>query len=446
MPSVIIRRNKMKSKLIKAIISGLLVVGIGFGGFYGYKKYTGKTTTVAAAQYYTAAVKKMNLSETIQGTGAAYAASTKDVTPNNSGTLKNLNVKVGDTVTAGQTLFVADSDDVRRGVTTAKNNLTKQNLTLSSDESAEKVDDNKVSQDKIAVSEAKTSLATANENVGKMTVTAPIGGVVTAVNYSDGDSVQADKSILTIIDMSSMKIKISVDELDINKVQIGQKATIKFNAITDKSYEGAVESVAQTGTSSNNVTSYEVIVSIKDSTGIKLGMNADVTIQVESKENALVIPSEALIESNGQKYVLLEGTDTEAASGINGSQGSNGQASANGQSASDGQQAQNGNGQSRNNQSSSQTKTSNSTTTKSSTSIGKRVAIKTGLETTNYIEVTEGLTEGQKVIIQLPSSSSSTSNNKNSQRDMMGGFGGDMGGGTPPSGAPGGGQSGAPKN
>ncbi|MEQ8155430.1 MAG: efflux RND transporter periplasmic adaptor subunit [Clostridiaceae bacterium] len=361
----------MKKKVIKAIIGAILITGIGFGGYYGYRAFFGTKAVAATNQYYSTKVKKMNLEVTVQGMGAAYASVTKDVKTNNAGTIKNLNVKVGDTVKSRQTLFTADSDDLRNAVTTAKDNLKKQNLTLSSDENAEKVDDNKIAMDKISVSEANDSLTKANTALNKMTVTAPIGGIITAVNNSNGDDVQSGTSILTIVDTSSMKVKISVDELDIGKIEAGQKATIKFDAIKDKTYDGTVESIAQVGTTSNNVTTYDVIVNVSDPSGIRLGMNANVSISVESKENALAVPAEAVIENNGEKFVRVS--------------------------------------------------TSDSSTDQSNM---KLVSVKTGLETEKYIEITEGVTEDQLVYIQLPKSSSSSTNSYNG----MGGFGNFTGG------------------
>ena len=401
----------MKSKLIKGIITCLILVGVCVGGYYGYDKYSNTKTVVAATQYYSSSVKKMNLEESIQGTGAAYVATTKDVVTNNNGTLSGLTVKVGDTVTAGQTLFTSDSDDLRKAVTTAKNNLAKQNLTLTSDQSAEKVDDNKVAMDQISVSDATTQLNDAYKQLKKMTVTAPIGGLVTAVNSSNGDSLQSGKAVLTIVDMNSIKIKVSVDELDISKVVIGQKATITFDAISGQTYEGAVESVGQTGNVSNNVTTYDVVVSVTKPTGIKLGMNAKVTIKVQSKENALVIPAEALVEVNGQKFVKVDATSSTASTTSSAPAGN----TASTTSSTKNTQAGN----------------SNSANTQST----KLVSIKTGLETQNYIEVTEGLTEGEKVLVQLPKASTTTTTNRNNMGGAdMGGFGGQMPQGGPPSG------------
>lgn len=403
----------MKGKVIKIVTICLVVAVAGVSAFFGYNRFFVKKTAAATEKYYTANVTKMNITSSVSGTGSVYAGTTKNVSANNNGTLGSLTVKVGDSVKKGQQLFIADSDDVRSNVTSAKNNLTKANLSLSSDESAQMVDDNKIANDKIAVSEAKTQLTKAKEQLANMTVYAPISGIVTAVNNSNGDNVQSGSAVLTIQDTSSMKIKISVDELDIGKVKAGQKAAIKFDAISNKTYEGAVETVSPVGTTSNDVTNYDVVVAVNSPSGIKLGMNGNVTIVVESKENALVVPAEAVVESNGKTYVRVASSDGTNSQNNTTSQ-NNTSAQNNTTTQNSGQQGQNANGQT--------TRQSNTKSSSQLTSSSfKLVEVTTGLETQDYIEITEGLTEGQQVIVKLPSTSTTTTTNN------RGGFG-DMGG------------------
>jgi len=433
----------MKSKMIKAIIIGIAVIVIFTGVYAGYNKFLKKTATATTTKFYSSTVKTMNISKTIQGTGAAYAGTTSDVAPNNNGTISDLNVKVGDTVNKTQELFVCSSSNLTKTVTAATKKLTKANAQLTSDrsalataktqlvtdqdnltaskaqlvtdESAAKVDSNKVTSDNKAISDttnkitsdektitdntskisddndsvtdATSELSSAKSAVVSQVVTSPISGLVTAVSSSNGDSGQSSKSALTITDMSTMKVKVAVDELDISSVSVGQKATIKFDALTSKTFTGTVESAAQTGTTTNNTTTYDVIVSISNPTGIRLGMNANVTIAVQSKDKAIVIPEEALVESNSKKYVRVQNT------------------------------ASSNSGQ----------ENSTSSTTDSNS---KLVEIATGIETEDYIEVTKGVTAGQAVLVQLATSSSSTT------QGGMGGQGGAMGGERPSGGGP----------
>lgn len=355
----------MKSKMIKAIIIGIIVIVIGTGGYVGYNKIFNKTATATTSKFYASTVKTMSISKTIQGTGAAYAGTTSAVTPNNNGTISDLTVKVGDTVSKGQKLFISTSTNLSKAVTTATNKLSDAQAQLATDESTSKIDSNKVPSDEESVANATTELTDANTAISNQTISSPIGGLVTSVDSANGNSGQSGKSALTVTDMSTMKVKVAVDELDISSVAVGQKATIKFDALTSKSFTGTVESVAQAGTSTNNTTTYDVVVSVSNPSGIRLGMNANVTIAVQSKANAIVIPEEALVESNSKKYVRVQDT-TSSYSG--------------------------------------QTNSTSSNTESNS----KLVEITTGIETEDYIEVTKGVTVGQAILIQLPSSSSST--------------------------------------
>lgn len=421
----------MKSKLVKTLIACLVIGVIAVGGYYGYKQFFGSKTTASTSQYITATARKMNLQVSIQGTGTVYAGTSKDITANNSGTLKDLNLKVGDTVTAGTKLFTVDSNDLRQNVTKAQNNLQKQKLTL-----ANAKNDTETAIDNLSINDAQNQLNSANDAVNKMTVTSPINGVITAENNSNDESVQSGKTVVTVVDSTSMKIKVAVDELNISKVKVGQKTEIKFDALKDKTFDGSVESVAAVGTTTNNVTTYDVVVSIANPTDVKIGMNANVNILVDSKDNALTIPVEALIDRNGRKFVMVPNADgstnssTNSASNgdTNNNQSSN---SNNGQSYGGNNQGQRSNGQRQNGNSQggqgAESAVRNRTNTFSAN--GKLVEVTTGLENDNFVEVLSGIDEGQKVLINLPTSSSTSSNNRNALSGM-GGFGGNFGGGS----------------
>lgn len=397
----------MKSKFIKVLIACLIICALGAGGYYGYKKYVGSKPAAVAQAYMTVTARKMNLSVGVQGTGAAYAAVSKNVVSNNSGVLGGLSVNVGDSVKAGQQLFTVNNEQLRQQSDKAQNDLAKQKIQLSNAKT-----DNDVQTQTLALNDAQESADYASEQVNKMTVTSPINGIVTAESNANGDNVQGGAAILTVVDPSSMKIKVAVDELDIDKVKVGQKAAITFDAIKDKTFDGTVESISPVGTSTNNVTTYDVVVSVNNPDGVKLGMNANVNIEVASKSDALVIPAEALIERNGNKYVMVPNSASNTQNGNTGSNSGGNQNTGNNQQ-SGGQRSQNGNMRS------------------SYSGQGKLVQIQTGLENENYIEVTEGLTEGQKLLVQLPQVNSTTNSRSGlgSFGGGLGGFGGGMGGG-----------------
>lgn len=387
---------KRKSIKITAIILSVLIAA--GGGYYGYTKYKSSKATVSTTNYITETVKKGQIDVGVQATGTIFAAVTKEIVTNNSGELKDLSVKAGDTVKSGDKLFKVESEQIKQQLTSAQINLEKQKLQLSKAQN----DDEKTMQN-LSLKEAQNNYNNVKQQYNNMVVKSPINGLVTLRNGNPGDNVQSGKSILTIIDTTSIKVKASVDELDIAKISKGQKVTVKLNAITDRTFEGTVETISDVGTTQNNVTSYDVIMTLNDTTGIKLGMTASVNIEIASKKDALLIPLEALTQRNGKKYVMAASTDSANTQ------------STQAQNSNNGQQAQ---------------KSSNSNFQRVQ-GPGKLVEVKTGLQNDNYVEVTEGLTEGQKVLVTISQGTTTTTNNR--MRDI-GGFGGGMPGGDMPGG------------
>lgn len=387
----------MKGKVIKAISAAVIVCLMGGTGYYFYNKSAKAKAASSTNRYYTATAQKSNIDVTISATGTAEANQTKDVVSNNSGTIQSLNVKVGDTVKQGDFIAKVQDDNIDQSVNKANLAVQQQQLQVNN---AKNPNDHQMQQ--LTLQSDQSQLNNVIEQQNQMTLSAPIGGVVVAKNNNTGDSVQAGKALITIADLSAMKLDVQVDELDIAKVKVGQAADIKFDAISDKSYTGTVESISQMGTTSNNVTTYDVIVDINNADGVKLGMNANVNIKVASKTDSLTIPVEALIERNNKKYVMIKSSNNNnRASSSNGGQG-----------------AWNRNG---NNDKGSYGKSGNRNS-RISASGGKLVEVQTGLENETTVEITSGLTEGQQVMIQLPQVSSSTSQRSSS------GFGGFSGG------------------
>ncbi|OPJ57367.1 efflux RND transporter periplasmic adaptor subunit [Clostridium oryzae] len=468
----------MKKKTIKIIIACLIVAVAGTGIFFTVKHFTKAKTTTSATSYMTTSVRKMNLEQTVDGTGTAYSAKTRTVTSNNSGTIKSLSLKVGDKVSEGDVIAKVYDSSLETTLDQAEDNLKTQKLKLtqlqteleeaktakstsstaatssttannttssdqgnqassskgnqtsstqststqSSQSSASTISsiNSEISQQKITITQAERTVDAAQDAIDSMTIKAPITGIVTAVSVSNGDSVQNAASLLTITNMNSIRVKTSVDELDINKVKKGQSAEITFDAIDGKTYKGTVKQIAQTGTTSNNVTTYEVVVSVNSPTKIKLDMNATVTIKVKSRSNVLVIPADALVEMGSKKFVRVANSSSTSGSTSTSTQSANSNSNNSKNTAN-----------SNNN--------SNSTNNKANpftASSGRLVEIQTGLETENYIEVTSGLTEGQQLLVSLPKSSTSTQQQGfGGMRSMSGGMDG-MGGA--PSGAMGG--------
>jgi len=302
-----------------------------------------------------------------------------------AGTITNLYVSENTIVTKGTNLFKIDATDL-------ENSITSQTL---------------------AVAQAQSDLAAKQANAAKNSLTSPVTGIVATINYSVGDSIPAAKAVLTVLDPNRMQTIVSVDELDIGKVKIGQAATVTLDAITGKTFKGIVTRISNVGTVASGVTTYGVTVAIEKADTVKVGMTSSVSIIVEQKENVLVIPVSALASvrsQQGSKAVYLA-TGLTAASTSSSSQGA---------------------------------PKSNAATLNSSLKTQSQVAaamlknvttIKTGMQTSTLVEVTSGLKEGDIVAIPVVTKAKTTSTTaaattSTTTKTSTAGFGGgDMGGG-----------------
>ena len=119
-----------------------------------------------------------------------------------------------------------------------------------------------------------------------------------------------DVALFTISPDDTMTLNVSVDELDINSVEIGQEAAITFDAIEDKEFTGEVTEIGNTASVSGGVAKYTVSVSVPKDEQMKQGMNASATVTIENRENVITIPVNALQEK-GDRVFVYTSTDEE---------------------------------------------------------------------------------------------------------------------------------------
>ena len=136
------------------------------------------------------------------------------------------------------------------------------------------------------------------------TVEAPFSGVISAVNIEAGDTYNG-AAIVTIDDISSFEVTAQIDEYDIGKIKKGQKVVIKTNATGDEELDGTVKIVSPKASGSGSEVTYTVIISVDTpSEMLRMDMTAKLSIILESKENVLTVPYEAVQEDvSGNYYV-----------------------------------------------------------------------------------------------------------------------------------------------
>jgi len=134
---------------------------------------------------------------------------------------------------------------------------------------------------------------------------APIDGEVIVRAVEPGQTVTVNDAILVLSDR--LIVKAQVDETDIGKVKLGQKAIITLDAYPDIKVEGRVNHISYESKIINNVTIYEVdILPDKVPEVFRSGMTANVDIVIQDEKNVLLLPQEALIEEGGQKFVRVK--------------------------------------------------------------------------------------------------------------------------------------------
>ena len=230
------------------------------------------------------------------------------------------------------------------------------------------------------------------------------GNSASAGTSSDSSSASSSTSSDTNTELTSafsiasgdeMTLSVNVDEMDILSIETGQKATVTFDAIENKEYEGEITSIDKNGTTSNGTTKYPVEITLTKEDSMMSGMNASVTITTSEVSDALLVPAAAVTEEGNTSYVY---TEKDSKTG----------------------------------------------------ELSGKTEVQTGDTDGTNIVITSGVSEGDTVYYSMAaggsSDDSSTDNQNNDQnrKDMKmdgsfgGGQGGGNGGGTPPSGGPGG--------
>ena len=299
---------------------------------------------------------------TSTGSGTFTYKAEEAVTAQVSGTVASIQVSEGQQVSKNQALVVLTSDDLDDQVQSAQDSL--RNAQISYEKQTEQLED--------------------------YTVTAPITGTIVDKNYNAGETSEANQVLCSIYDLSYLTMTLSVDELDISDIAVGQTVTITADAVEDRTYTGTVTKVSVAGTSSGSATTYPVTIRIDETDGLLPGMSVDATIELAAAQDVLAIPSAAL--NRGNTVLVTAGSPSAA----------------------------------------------NGTLVEATTEDGEdyySVEVTTGVIGESYIEIVSGLQEGDTVVY-IPTSSSSEN-----PFSMMGGMPGGMGGGMP-SGMPSGGMGG----
>lgn len=298
--------NKKKALVIAAVAAiAALAVWLLSGG-----KKEEKIT------FDTAAVAPANIMNSITATGTIEPVTSVTVGTQVSGIVSKLFVDYNSVVKKGQVIAELDKTNLMSQLNTAKTQLATAQSQLNYQTAnykryktlfekglvaADDFDNAKLSytQAKEQVVSAKEEVQRAQTNLGYATITSPIDGVVLSKSVEEGQTVAASFStpeLFTIAqDLTNMQVVADVDEADIGDVKEGERVTFTVDAYPDDTFEGEVKQVRQEATITNNVVTYEVVISAPNADlKLKPGLTANVTIYTAERKGVLSVPSKAL--------------------------------------------------------------------------------------------------------------------------------------------------------
>jgi macrolide-specific efflux system membrane fusion protein len=365
--------------LINAALAVLAVAG----GFWGYQIVHGEATASAASNTSTRSrivtVTEGTVTSTASASGTVASASTATANFVTSGVVTEINVKVGDVVTKGQVLAKVDSTAVEAQLDTAKANRAAAYAAQARAKSAG-ADAATLASASAQVTSAEAAVTTAQQAVDGTVLTAPIAGTVTVVNGAVGSSSGSTSSsnsssnsnsssssaFIQLADLTKMQVNAGYAEADATKLKAGQSVNVTWSALSGARATGKVTTIAPTATTTNNVNTYAVVISLDTlPSGVRIGQSVTAVVTVAEAQNVIRVPTTALRSAGGQYTV---------------------QVSVNGQT---------------------QPRT-----------------VEVGVQGNQYVEIISGLTVGEQIVITTTTSSSTTNNQFPGGGNFPGGGGG----------------------
>ena len=262
------------------------------------------------------AVKTETLQNSVTATGTIEAVTSVTVGTQVSGIVNKLYVDYNSQVKKGQVIAELDKTNLLSELNTAKANLASATSNLSYQAanmnryqtlykkglvSADEYENALLTyrQAREQVASSKENVQKAQTNLSYATITSPIDGTVISKSVEEGQTVAASfntPELFTIAkDLTNMQVVANVDEADIGGVKEGDRVTFTVDAYPDDTFEGTVKQVRLEATTTNNVVTYEVVISAPNADlKLKPGLTANVTIYTQERRGVLAVANKAL--------------------------------------------------------------------------------------------------------------------------------------------------------
>lgn len=269
-----------------------------------------------AVTFDTAKVELANIKNSVTATGSVEPVTSVTVGTQVSGIISRLYVDYNTVVKKGQIIAELDKTNLISELNTAKANLSSAQSSLNYESanykryatlfkkglvSADEYESAKLNFEKAKdqVAQSREMVQKAQTNLSYAIITSPIDGVVISKSVEEGQTVAASYAtpeLFTIAkDLKDMQVVANVDEADIGDVKEGERVSFTVDAYPNDTFEGVVKQVRQEATTTNNVVTYEVVISAPNSElKLKPGLTANVTIYTAERQNVLCVSTKAL--------------------------------------------------------------------------------------------------------------------------------------------------------
>lgn len=292
-------RRRGRRIFTSALILVVLLALIGGGTLFYIRRQNNAQVT-----YTQSAVTTGNLAVTVSASGPLKANAEYDMNFSASGTISQIDVKVGQTVKAGQVLAKLNSTSLQDALAQAQQNVNNAQVVYN-DAVNNGASQATLDQDNNSLQSAQVALKTAQDNLNAATLTAPGNATVASINgivgqsasSGSGASSSSTSAFIVLVDLSSYTITAQVNEADIANVQVGQPVRFNVNAYPNLTFRATVSSVGLIGTTTSSVVTYPVTLSVDMSSvqGAHLypGMTATANITTAQRIGATLVSNSA---------------------------------------------------------------------------------------------------------------------------------------------------------
>lgn len=283
-----------------------------------------KSLNSSSTTYQTSVVEKGTLISSVSVSGKVVTSNILEITTQATGTVKKVYVKDGQKVYKGQKVAEVSLDasgllaysKAKASLDTANNNyrLTQASLAKTYDEIS-----GHDSDETLTMKETRTKAEVSNDNAWtnlqqaqlsynlvSPIITSPYTGVINNLNIVEGVNISSEKRVATVSTNGNPVVELSLSEVDINKVKVGQKATITFDSLPNKTFTGVLATVDRLGTTNSSVTTYNAYLKLDNKSDDLLpNMSGTANIILESLTDVVIVPNAAVETKNNTSYVKL---------------------------------------------------------------------------------------------------------------------------------------------